>query len=141
MIYPKWNNIATTSPDGSRRTLLDSFLALKDGAGSDGRMVQTSSSQVFKWSWDGTIVIIVLFKRHLRTTTVINDDEDDNDVDKDDSDDDNDDGDVDVGCAHQEKSLVLFDAIAQRTILGGGGYPGWKKSIHLNSFCLQNDWN
>ena len=55
---------------------------------------------------------------------MINDDEDDNDVDKDDSDDDNDDGDVDVGCAHQEKSLVLFDAIAQRTILGGGGYPG-----------------
>ena len=66
----------------------------------------------------------MLFKKHLTTTTVINDDEDDNDVDKDDSDDDNDDGDVDVGCAHQEKSLVLFDAIAQRTILGGGGYPG-----------------
>ena len=66
----------------------------------------------------------MLFKKHLTTTTVINDDEDDNDVDKNDSDDDNDDGDVDVGCAHQEKSLVLFDAIAQRTILGGGGYPG-----------------
>ena len=123
MIYPKWNNIATTSPDGSRRTLLDSFLALKDGGGSDGRMVQTSSSQVFKWSWDLTIVIIVLFKKHLTTTTVIIDDEDDKDVDKNDSDD----GDVDVGCAHQEKSLVLFDAIAQRTILGRGGYPGWKK--------------
>ena len=59
---------------------------------------------------------------------MIIDDEDDKDVDKNDSDDDNDDenddGDVDVGCAHQEKSLVLFDAIAQRTILGGGGYPG-----------------
>ena len=65
-------------------------------------------------------MIIVLFKKHLTTTTVINDDEDDKDVDNDDSDD----GDVDVGCAHQEKSLVLFDAIAQRTILGGGGYPG-----------------
>ena len=58
---------------------------------------------------------------------MINDDEDDKDVDNDDSDDDNDDGDVDVGCAHQEKSLVLFDAIAQRTILGRGGYPGGKK--------------
>ena len=69
---------------------------------------------------------------------MIIDDEDDKDVDKNDSDDDNDgndddnnddngdndDGYVDVGCAHQEKSLVLFDAIAQRTILGGGGYPG-----------------
>ena len=64
-------------------------------------------------------VVIVLFKKHLTTTMVILDDED-----NDDSDDDNDDGDVDVGCAHQEKSLVLFDAIAQRTILGGGGYPG-----------------
>ena len=102
MIYPKWNNIATTSPDGSRRTLLDSFLALKDGGGSDGRMVQTSSSQVFKWSWDLTIVIIVLFKKHLTTMTVINDDEDDKDVDNDDSDDDNDDSDVDDGCAHQK---------------------------------------
>ena len=66
----------------------------------------------------------MLFKKHLTTTTVINDDEGDKDVDNDDSDDGNDDGDVDVGCAHQEKSLVLFDAIAQRTILGGGGYPG-----------------
>ena len=69
-------------------------------------------------------VVIVLFKKHSTTMTVIIDDEDDKDVDNDDSDDDNDDGDVDVGCAHQEKSLVLFDAIAQRTILGGGGYPG-----------------
>ena len=69
-------------------------------------------------------MVIVLFKKHLTTTTVINDDEDEKDVDNDDSDDYNDDGDVDVGCAHQEKSLVLFDAIAQRTILGGGGYPG-----------------
>ena len=62
---------------------------------------------------------------------MIIDDEDDKDVDKNDSDDDNDDNDdgsvvVDVGCTHQEKSLVLFDAIAQRTILGGGGYPGGK---------------
>ena len=75
---------------------------------------------------------------------MIIDDEDDKDVDKNDSDDDNDDNDdgyvvVDVGCAHQEKSLVLFDAIAQRKILGRGGYPGWKNSIHLNSFGLQND--
>ena len=69
-------------------------------------------------------VVIVLLKKHSTTMTVINDDEDDKDVDNDDSDDDNDDGDVDVGCAHQEKSLVLFHAIAQRTILGGGGYPG-----------------
>ena len=86
-------------------------------------------------------VVFVLFKKHLTTTTVINDDENDKDVDNDDSDDGNDDGNVDVGCAHQEKSLVLFDAIAQRTILGGGGYPGWKNSLHLNLFCLQNYGN
>ena len=66
---------------------------------------------------------------------MIIDDEDDKDVDNDDSDDDNDDGDVDVGCAHQEKSLVLFDAIAQRTILGGGGYPGGR-SLGLVAYHL-----
>ena len=57
-------------------------------------------------------MIIVLFKKHLTTMAVINDDEDDKDVDNDDSDEDNDDCDVDVGCSHQEISLVLFDAIA-----------------------------
>ena len=47
-------------------------------------------------------VVIVHFKKHSTTMTVINDDEDDKDVDNDGSDDGNDNGDVDDGCAHQK---------------------------------------